>query len=114
MLLFVAISNAIYEATSPDWLTWHVLLRKSYSVVAFGLIGFLLSRTIGALGRAWGTLRLSATVGAYSALIELCQRLVSGARESIEQQLFDVAMGLAGGALGAMLAARMELRAPEA
>jgi len=104
LLLLVAVSNAAYEVTSPSWLTWHVLLRKSYSVVAFGLIGFLFARTAHAFGRAWGTAQVSVTVGGYSALIELCQRLFSGARESLEQQSFDVAMGLAGGALGALLA----------
>jgi hypothetical protein len=106
-LFFLAISNAAYEATSPDWLTWHVLLRKSYSVAAFGLIGFLLARTTQEFGRAWGWLRVSASVGVYSAIIELFQRQLSGARESLEQQAFDVAMGLIGGAIGALLAARV-------
>jgi hypothetical protein len=103
-LYAIAISNAAYEATSPGWLTFHVIVRKSYSVIAFALVGYALARTAQIAGIRFGVLYGALSIGAYSALIELGQRALAGSRESIEQQGFDVACGLAGGALGALLA----------
>jgi hypothetical protein len=103
-LFAVAISNAAYEATSPSWLTFHVLLRKAYSVVAFALIGFALARALRAPASFASVLRVSLAVGLYSGFIELGQRLYSGAHETLAQQSFDVACGLVGGAIGAALA----------
>ena len=111
-LLWVAISNDAYEITSPFWLTWHVLLRKSYSIVAFGLVGFLLAGTLRALRSRWGSLNVGLAVGANIALIELCQRMFAGARESLAQQALDVAIGFVGGALGALLLRRTAARGP--
>jgi hypothetical protein len=110
VLFAIAISNAAYEATSPWWLTFHVLLRKAYSVVAFALVGFTLARTTQLAGRAWGPAQVGLSVGLYSALIEICQRLLAGARESIAQQSVDVGAGLIGGALGALVARAFERR----
>ena len=103
-LFAIALSNAIYEATSPSWLTFHVLLRKAYSVAAFALVGFTLARTKQLAGFAWGPVRVGLAVGLYSVLIEVCQRFFAGARESFAQQSVDVAAGLIGGALGALVA----------
>lgn len=103
-LFAVAISNSAYEATSPSWLTYYVLLRKAYSVVAFALVGFAFARTTQLAGLALGPVRVGLSVGLYSALIEACQRLFAAARESIAQQSVDVAAGLIGGALGALVA----------
>jgi hypothetical protein len=103
-LFVVAVSNAMYEITSPPWLPFHVLLRKAYSVLAFALVGFTLERTTQTAGRAWGPARVGLSVGLYSALIELCQRLIAGARESLAQHSLDVAAGLVGGVLGALVA----------
>jgi hypothetical protein len=103
-LFAIALSNAIYEATSPSWLTFHVLLRKAYGVVAFALVGFTLARTTQLAGRAWGPVRIGLSVGLYSVFIEVCQRFFAGARESFAQQSLDVAAGLIGGALGALVA----------
>lgn len=44
-LYVAALSTTLYEATSPSWLTWHVVLRKAYSVVAFATVGYLLRRS---------------------------------------------------------------------
>ena len=104
VLFTLALSNAVYEATSPSWLTFHVLLRKAYSVVAFALVGFSLARTTQVAGRSWNPVQVGLSVGLYSALIEVCQRLLAGARESFAQQSVDVAAGLIGGALGAVVA----------
>ena len=38
-LYVAACSDAFYELTSPSALEWHVLLRKSYSIVAFTRAG---------------------------------------------------------------------------
>jgi hypothetical protein len=102
-LFAIAVSNAAYEATSPAWLSFHVLLRKAYSVVAFALVGLTLARTTQLAGRAWGPFRVALSVGLYSALIEVGQRFIAGARESIAQQSLDVAAGIVGGALGALV-----------
>jgi hypothetical protein len=106
-LFAVAISNAAYEATSPSWLTFHVLLRKAYSVVAFALIGFVLSRTLHASRSLSSVLRIALAVGLYSAFIEFGQWLYSGAHETLAQQSVDVAAGLIGGAIGAALSGRV-------
>lgn len=111
ILFLVAVSNAAYEATSPSWLSWHVLLRKGYSLAAFGLVGLLFAHTARAFDRPSGAVPVGLMVLSYSALIELGQRLISGAHESLEQQGFDVACGLIGGILGA-LAARAQKSAP--
>lgn len=94
----------MYEATSPSWMSFHVLLRKAYSVVAFALVGFTLARATHLAGRSWGPARVGLSVGLYSTLIEVCQAMVAGARESFTQQSLDVAAGLIGGALGALVA----------
>jgi hypothetical protein len=104
VLFAIAISNAAYEATTPAWLPFHVLLRKAYSVVAFALVGFSLARTTQLAGRAWTPVQVGLSVGAYSALIEVCQRFLAGAHESLAQQSLDVGAGLLGGALGALIA----------
>jgi len=104
-LFVIAVSNAAYEATSPAWLTFHVLLRKLYSVVGFALAGFVLARATHAAGRTWPPVYVALCIGFYSGLIEVGQRLFSGSHESLEQQSFDVACGLVGGAIGALLAA---------
>jgi hypothetical protein len=103
-LFVIAVSNAAYEVTSPAWLTFHVLVRKVYSIIAFALAGFVLARATDAVGRAWPPMYVALCIGLYSALIEVGQRLFSGSHESLEQQSFDVACGLVGGAIGALIA----------
>lgn len=103
MLFVIAISSAAYEATSPSWLPFHVLLRKAYSIVAFALVGFTLARTTQFAGRAWSPIKVGLSVGLYSAFIEVCQRL-AGARESLAQESLDVIAGIIGGVLGALAA----------
>lgn len=97
-LMAVAVSGSIYELTSPSWLSWHVVLRKLYSIVAFALVGYLLRR---ALGNADGR-RLVATciagVGAYSATIEILQ-FFAGSHEGLGWNAIDVFCGALGGAL---------------
>jgi hypothetical protein len=101
ILYAVALSNQAYEATSPGWLPWHVLLRKTYSIGAFALIGFLLKRS-----RLRGLESVAAgavVVGLYSTAIEIGQ-YVEGVREGLASSAFDVFCGIIGGALGAFVA----------
>src|ERR1700686_3282715 len=98
ILFVVALSTTIYDATSPTWLSWHVLLRKSYSVIAFALVGYLLRRALKEYDRpdAIGTCVLGIT--AYSAAIEIGQAVV-GSHEGLLLNAVDVACGTLGGAL---------------
>jgi hypothetical protein len=59
----------------------------------------------------WGPLRVGISLGLYSALIELGQRFLSAAHESLAQQSIDVACGIIGGALGAVVAQIITARA---
>ena len=98
ILFVVALSNAVYETTSPSWLSWHVLLRKSYSVIAFAVVGYFLRRALREHDRpdAIGTCVLGVT--AYSAAIEIGQAVV-GSHEGLLLNAVDVACGTLGGAL---------------
>ncbi len=101
ILYAVALSNQAYEVTSPPALSFHVLLRKAYSIGAFAVVGFLVMRS-----RLPGLARLlpvALGVGLYSAAIELGQYL-TGVREGLASNAFDVLCGILGGALGAAIA----------
>lgn len=101
VVLFVAaISNAVYELTSPAWLSWHVLLRKAYSVVAFGTLAALAAPLWSDRQAVW---RLPALLAVYSAAIEVGQWL-HGGREGFGYNAFDVGCGAAGGLFGAFAA----------
>lgn len=101
LLYVLALSNRAYEATSPSSLSFHVLLRKAYSIGAFAVIGFLVvrSRLPGLRGR-W---QAALAVGLYSAAIEAGQFL-TGVREGLTSNEFDVFCGIVGGTLGALAA----------
>lgn len=97
ILFAVALSNQAYEATSPSSFSYHVLLRKAYSIGAFAVIGFLVVRSrLPGLTRPWP---VALTVGLYSAAIEVGQYL-TGVREGLASNAFDVLCGVIGGALG--------------
>jgi hypothetical protein len=81
---------------------YHELLRKILAVLAFALLGFLLERS--KLGRVHGVVAAGITVGIYSYAIELGQIFIDRANETFAEHGFDVASGLAGGALGAFVA----------
>jgi hypothetical protein len=94
-LFFVALSDEVYNLTSPPG-PLRVLVRKSYSIVAFALVGYLLSRALGVAG----------AVGAYSLAIEVCQDL-AGSHEGLVFNAIDVICGLVGGYLGRIISARL-------
>lgn len=97
----LALSNDVYNVTSPPALTFHVLLRKIYSIGAFALVG-------AAWAWAWPgparmRLRIAAlAIGVYSGSIEVGQKITEGT-EPLIWNFIDVGCGAVGGLLGAAL-----------
>ncbi len=107
-LFAVALSDSVYEATSPPG-PWQILLRKSYSIAAFTLVGFLLSKALGAPSPRLRWLLPAASIAAYSFVIEAGQA-AEGVREGLLWNAVDVACGFLGGYLGWLATRR---RAPQ-
>lgn len=102
-LYAIALSNAAYELTSPSYLSWHVVLRKAYSIVAFALVGYLLRRALRENGREEPRATIVACVAgvaAYSAAIEVGQ-FFCGSHEGLGWNAIDTVCGGVGGALAA-------------
>jgi hypothetical protein len=93
-----ALSGDVYNLTSPATLTWHVALRKFYSIVAFTIVGASFIWASGA------SLRTSALVVAvYSGAIEIGQHLFTDPNEPLGWNIFDVGCGAVGGALAGLI-----------
>jgi hypothetical protein len=105
----IAISHEVYEATSPSWLSWHLVLRKTYSVIAFTLVGYLFRRALAENGKAAAAGTLIAGVALYSAGIEVGQFLY-GVREGLGWNAFDTACGALGGGLALLVPERRSAR----
>lgn len=115
MLAFwAATSHRVYNRTLPggliehlfgeddgEWMSALVVLRKLYSIVAFTLIGFVVHAALGPARRP--ALRAALIVAAFSALIEVAQKL-HHAREGLASNAFDIACGAFGGWLAVTLA----------
>lgn len=99
VLFWAATSDVVYEATSPVALSFHVLLRKAYSIAAFALVGFMADKALGSSARP--VLRGALLVGLYSAAIEVTQALL-GSKEGLVWNSVDTLCGVAGGALGVL------------
>jgi hypothetical protein len=95
----LALSNAVYELTSPFELSWHILLRKFYSIVAFSLVGYAARRAFDEHGISRSPLVAVIAVAAYSALIEIGQALL-GSHEGLLWNTVDVVCGAIGGLIG--------------
>jgi uncharacterized BrkB/YihY/UPF0761 family membrane protein len=119
ILLWAALSHRVYHSTLPRALIehlfgedadrqWLVVLRKTYSVVAFTLIGFILHKALPPTRRP--AMRAALLVAAFSAFIEIAQKL-HGAREGPLSEAFDVACGAFGGWLAVVLARAFSRRA---
>jgi hypothetical protein len=114
VLIYAGTSYSVYRHTLPHRLIEHVFgddpgetwwsprfyLRKSYSIVAFTLMGAVAHLALPPSSRA--VLRGALIVAAFSALIEVAQKL-HGAPEDLLWSAFDVGCGAAGGALGVIL-----------
>jgi len=97
----LAMRGDVYDATSPPDLPEHIVLRKFYSIVAFAIVGAAYSYARRGVSRLDGAL----AIAIYSGLIEIGQWFV--AEELLRWNLFDVACGAVGGALGADLFTRL-------
>lgn len=95
----VALSSDVYSATSPSWLSWHVLLRKIYSVGAFTLVAYLFRRALDEWPRSrFLELTTIAAVSSYSAAMEFGQAF-AGSKEGLAWNAVDVLCGALGGFL---------------
>jgi hypothetical protein len=100
----VALSGAVYELTSPSGFSFHIALRKTYSVVAFAIVGFLYVKVVREWqGRVPSLLHTALAIAVYSGLIEVGQFLAHS-HEGFASNVFDVACGAVGGALGRIAA----------
>jgi len=104
VLFWAATSDVVYELTSPRALTFHVVLRKAYSIAAFALVGFTADKALGPSARA--VLRGAIVVGAYSAAIEVVQWRL-GSQEGLVWNTIDTLCGVVGGVVGAVIAKRV-------
>ncbi|HYZ15241.1 MAG TPA: hypothetical protein VE591_02525 [Candidatus Acidoferrum sp.] len=99
VLFWAATNNEVYDLTSPPELSWHVALRKAYSVVAFAVVGLTFDKALGPSRHSiW---RATLVVALYSAAIELVQ-WIDGSQEGLGWNTFDVLCGALGGALGTL------------
>ena len=111
VLCVAAVNDTVYEATSPTWLDFHVALRKSYSIVAFAVVGFPIAWARVRAGAPATTRVVGGIVAAYSALIEVLQYFAAQAAnqppDGIVDNLFDVFCGFVGGAIAVWIARRL-------
>ncbi len=94
----LACDNEFYQLTSPPELSWHVLLRKAYSIVAFALVGYLLRRALVENHRPRFVAPCILGIAGYSAVIEVGQFLL-GSHEGFAWNCFDTLCGALGGAV---------------
>ncbi|MDQ6930550.1 MAG: VanZ family protein [Candidatus Eremiobacteraeota bacterium] len=104
LFFYLALNREVREVTSPReyGLHFHVLLRKLYSVVAFGLMGYAFAWWRGIRTRNQALL-VGLSIAIYSAGIEVVQWW-RGSHEGRVWNAADILMGLTGGLLGALLA----------
>lgn len=101
LFLLLASSDTVYNLTSPPG-ALQILLRKSYSLVAFALVGYPLSRAFEASENAKSSLFVATAIATYSLGIEIVQAIV-GSHEGLVWNAVDVGFGFAGGYLGAAI-----------
>jgi glycopeptide antibiotics resistance protein len=101
----LALSDIVYEVTSPPG-PLQILLRKSYSIAAFAILGYLPSRALWASEKTKTPLYVAAAIAAYSLVIEVSQAIL-GAQEGLVWNAVDVAFGFVGGYLGAVVRERL-------
>jgi hypothetical protein len=99
----LALSDVVYDFTSPGSWPTHVVVRKLYSLACFVVLGYLFSRVVPRMPPLLSGMRAAVIVAMYSAAVEIGQRL-TGSRESLKWNAVDVALGFIGGAIGGALA----------
>ena len=80
------------------WLTVSIVLRKTYSIGAFAIVGFFVAPLLRRRVRVRGD---AATVAAFSTVIEIVQK-ATGSPEGYASNLFDIGCGAVGGVLGSL------------
>lgn len=112
VLFAVSVSGRVYDLTSPVTMPHHELARKTYAVLAFALLGYALERS--QPRRLHGVLAAGIALAIYSYAIEIAQIVIDRSTETFADHAFDVASGLAGGALGAFIVLLMTAPAARA
>jgi len=107
VLLVAAVDNGVYEATSPTSLSYHVLLRKLYSVVAFAVVGFPITRARQLTTRSASVSSIGWIIAGYSAVIEVLQFFFDPPPEGFLSNVVDIACGFFGGAIAAWTGSRL-------
>ena len=97
--MVLASSDTVYNLTSPPG-PLQILMRKSNSILAFALLGYLFARALSASDKPKSTIYVAAAIGAYSLLIEIEQAIV-GSHEGLVWNTVDVICGVIGGYIGA-------------
>jgi hypothetical protein len=112
-LFALAINDSFYELTSPSSLSWHVLLRKGYSIIAFTLVGYLFRRSLRERGGSRFITVAVLGTACYSAAIEVGQ-FFAGSPEGLGWNAFDTTCGAVGGAIASsdLIFARLFRRGP--
>ena len=108
----LAVNDAVYDATSPEGMPHHVIVRKLYSLGCFAVLGFLWRRSFPASGWARSIAGAATAIAAYSVLVELGQR-VAGSHESIKWNIVDVVLGGVGGATGGAIDSVLSFLSPK-
>lgn len=103
VMFFIATNDTVYNLTSPATLDIHVLLRKTYSVAAFTVMGFVAARASLASGWRTAPLTIALWLALFSLAIEIGQDM-SPPPEGLALNALDVACGWLGGWLGALIA----------
>lgn len=104
VLSAAALSETVYETTSPSTINYYVALRKFYSIIAFAIVGYLVARARRTARHPATPLIIGAIVAFYSGLIEAMQSVSSASPEGLVWSAFDVGCGMLGGVLGALAA----------
>ncbi len=106
ILFFASLNREVEGATSPSnyGARAQTLLRKTYSVVAFAILGYLFTWSHRRTGTLW-LLASGVAIGSFSAIIEFFQHRM-GAPEGLVWNAADTLMGLFGGLFGALFYAR--------
>jgi hypothetical protein len=99
----LALSDVVYEVTSPGSSPAHVIVRKLYSLACFAVLGYFFSRVVARAPVLASSLRAAVVVALYSAVVEIGQHM-TGSHESLKWNAVDVALGFIGGAIGGVLA----------
>ena len=108
-LFWAATNNEVYDVTSPPAFSFHVLLRKLYSIAAFAVVGFTGDKALGPSTRA--VLRAALLVAIYSGAIEIAQAF-RGSHEGLAWNAIDILCGFIGGWLAIAATRRPQKKSP--